>query len=836
MIPSSSFASLPLSEEPNFNDPFLDRFPQTISPTLLRPRNSFHIETPSKPATSPSISTIANTQNPFAASCLILDGIEYPYSYLTPQPVDVPGHHPLNNGRSTEPLRTWLTEDYRHLPFPNTTSVASNLNIPCNQAPLPRSHIASDSDNGGMTSSSPSHDDSSEIGAPTCVPAPKDIQPQVTQSLLPMTYSHFPKMPNPIWTPSLSHRASSTSQLADISRRLTNAPSSSHRHLSTSSTNAVGRISSPLEMIPMSHGPLAPAIELKTPRPRLLARSSFTGGFTVTRLEHAISENEDDEYQSKMEVQSSEAADEDEAIEVELTANHQSFSIPSASFATRSSGLTKRQRRPTTNQATTVLSLGEPFSSSPSISGAETQLPAGTGTFEIETATPRRLSPLREKSLSPVSRNGRYPARLAKLNQESSSSSTSTTTRFWTSAKRHHASSVTTASLNLPPTPKTGKSKSTSKTGRSSSSSSHSRAASNSSSRSSARPQGVGVGVGGGKKRRSSIKAPCTPARHINRWRSGTTRNPDNKIMPTGRFLWDALHMLTLPRYSQWVTWDEKSRIAHIGDTRAFAENVYSQCCNSNQWTSFQRNMTNYQGWGYRRTAVENTSLQQQRIEVPTIDDLCAQWVRRGHDPQISEAERKEYLVALGLIEPSATDDSDGIRQEHEPRSKKQATRRITSSKARMSAVPQEDGSPGTAGVTFQTGEVESTQLYQPDLAHQNNDSARVRVGDQDQLNENINPLLLDAAGPSSSAQQPHMNGKGTFAALASPESEEGCDIAYSPNAFTPSPTFLHPSLPFSSARTSEFDPSPPRAAYPTPYTLASTSSSSRYQAPGWSS
>ncbi|WVR08422.1 hypothetical protein IAU60_005477 [Kwoniella sp. DSM 27419] len=119
------------------------------------------------------------------------------------------------------------------------------------------------------------------------------------------------------------------------------------------------------------------------------------------------------------------------------------------------------------------------------------------------------------------------------------------------------------------------------------------------------------------------------------------------KVLPSGPFLWHALHMLTLPKHAEYVDWDPRTREAYIPDVDAFATNVYREYCSSDMWTSFQRNMTNYQGWGYRRLAVEGSNLKQHRITVPTLEQIADAWLAQGYPAEPFEEARARYVAAL---------------------------------------------------------------------------------------------------------------------------------------------------------------------------------------------
>ncbi|WVF68106.1 hypothetical protein IAT40_002869 [Kwoniella sp. CBS 6097] len=752
--------------------PLMSPFPQTISPTLLRPRNSFHNDTSINPRLSLTArNPLASTSIGVTRSTLIGEDSDQ----VNPQLSLLPFDHPLSHGPSTEPLRIWLTEDHKHFPFLNTSTTSTT-------APSSSSHLNHSDWQGGNTLSQTTID-SNISDEMTCSPTSDPVStPSAHRALhtqlapthsAPMILSpNYPVMPNPIAV-HLSHRSASV-QLDSVSRRLVYRPTSLQltspiAHSTSSESITVYHPSLP----PLALGPLAPPIALVSPQPQ---RQNSSSTVAVLQLEQIASDDAKDDGREML-LEGSEEAE--EAIEIELDDQFLPTPPCSAQF-----GHAKRQPA---NPIATVMALGESCSSSPEEPQFEgSDLP---GVFAGGLATPR--------SPSPVSRNGRYPARLANIDNNTTSNGPST--RFSSSNKQrrgHHASKpghLTNAK---------SKAKSNDRM------------------------------TSGGKKRSSSSSGvastsrqvqPQTPLRQISRWRSATSsRLGENKMMPTGPFLWAALHMLSLPRHSQWVTWDEESRTAYISDTQEFAENVYSLYCASNQWTSFQRNMTNYQGWGYKRFAVEGSRLRQQRIYVPTIDDLCKQWVERGHDARSSDAARKDYLEALGSDEVSATDDSDGTIDR--PATGRRLQGKSKGSKAPKMATVGVDPSIRTRTKTIVEVGDEPKSLLIKDDATENRHPVHPHTSRMFKKQIHPDPNLLEIAGSSFPAPQSRQT-------PMSPESEEGCGLVFSPNAFTPSPNFLHPSLPLSSARTADFT-TPPQAAYPTPH----TSSSFRNQGSGWSS
>ncbi|WWD20520.1 hypothetical protein CI109_104996 [Kwoniella shandongensis] len=115
--------------------------------------------------------------------------------------------------------------------------------------------------------------------------------------------------------------------------------------------------------------------------------------------------------------------------------------------------------------------------------------------------------------------------------------------------------------------------------------------------------------------------------------------------LPTGDFLFAAIKMLTDPQYAKWVSWDPVSRIATIHDTVKFAKDVYYPNATSNKWESFQRNMTNYQPWGFQRLVVPGTKKRSQTVYVPTWDHIESEWKRQGYPMIILTGGKKEFGI-----------------------------------------------------------------------------------------------------------------------------------------------------------------------------------------------
>ncbi|KAK8850338.1 hypothetical protein IAR55_004255 [Kwoniella newhampshirensis] len=125
--------------------------------------------------------------------------------------------------------------------------------------------------------------------------------------------------------------------------------------------------------------------------------------------------------------------------------------------------------------------------------------------------------------------------------------------------------------------------------------------------------------------------------------------------LPTGDFLFAAYHMLTDPTYSEWVHWDPVERVATIYNTIDFAKDVYSKNATSSKWESFQRNMTNYQPWGFKRTVVPGTNKRSQTVEVPTWEHVRSIWVGQGYPIDIFRHGKDKYGIVSGQEKMSAT-------------------------------------------------------------------------------------------------------------------------------------------------------------------------------------
>ncbi|OCF42626.1 hypothetical protein I317_03484 [Kwoniella heveanensis CBS 569] len=836
---------------------------QTISPTLLRPVNSFHTDAGSS-SSNPNIllADSVNLDMPIDCSTHICN---YDSSQ---QVILLPADHPFSHGGQVEPLRPWLTGDFQPFPF-LTAPFAPDPLLSTEPTLFSSPHLDQSGFQGaGNFVGHPTSDSRPDIGRLSEMPSsssPSSREVHDTRAVHQYTPTGLPILSNPIpSSPSTQshaqYRISTSVQLDNISRRLVYHPLTFHHPVPAvggTTPYSVAKVCNS-DLPPAAFGPLAPAIELKAqPLGLRTASSNHRSGVNVLRFGHAsVVENETDNDDKRMDIRELEPSDSEvdrvgdeddgDSIDVELNGTGtgagagatQFLPTPPPSARIR---LRSNQRHPEpVHPIATAFGLGAPCTSSPEeVQGGREQHSMYEGESELSAtmpSSPNVLLPQLERSPSPITRNGRYPARIGKL---AIPTSTSTAASFWSSKQSASAK----ASASTPAGTRLRHLGGASMAGGSTASPN----AIDSASANKGKTKKTLASNKEGKKKRSSSVRPLSIDKNfhthplkISRWGSAaarTSRSGDNKTMPTGPFLWAALHMLTLPRYSQWVEWHEESRTAYILDTHEFAENVYSQYCTSNQWTSFQRNMTNYKDWGYIRFAVEGTRQRQQRIDVPSVDDLCVKWVRMGNDSRVSNTARDEYLIARmedealsarAVALPESVDKGGGVSPA--PAKNRSIKRRSRSSKqvAAPKIVIPKAKDLGIAGAGMEVREAQGGSLHDG-LPEESQITSPNHVDHRNSPCEHIDQTLVhNATGPTSAAQ--HQQSHRTFAALMSPESQHGGDkLIYSPNLFTPSPTFYHPSLPLSSSRGDDEVESEAeaqfQAAYPTPHTSTSSSS-----------
>ncbi|WVQ86001.1 hypothetical protein IAT38_008169 [Cryptococcus sp. DSM 104549] len=212
---------------------------------------------------------------------------------------------------------------------------------------------------------------------------------------------------------------------------------------------------------------------------------------------------------------------------------------------------------------------------------------------------------------------------------------------------------------------------------------------------------GRGKGMEGGDSRPKWLIASEAAARARDKATADGGKLGTRGRVVTGDFLWKVFIMLTHPKYRKWVKWDPTIRKARVDDTRAFAENVYRRHCSSGKWESFQRNLTNYNGWGFRREVVPGTGKKSQTIFLPTWQRVKSRWETVGGSMEtLTRAElelpMEEIEGTYGssappsgglLVSVSESDDEDdlGLESEEETLADQRARKRRELDEAQLS-------------------------------------------------------------------------------------------------------------------------------------------------------